>query len=358
MSAAAIAPDLTPEPAPSRALLPGDAHKQRVQNSPQFRNGKFRNSIPTPMLVGASPLKITVEFVAKSSAHRRPPRPVPVAQVDLARLATPGDVRATWLGHSTTLLEVDGLRVLTDPVWGMRASPMSFAGPKRFHDVPIALDALPRLDAILLTHNHYDHACAESLRWLAKNSALPIITALGVGPMLESFGWAPERITELDWWQSTRLPGHEVTIVATPARHFSGRGVLDRNRTLWTSFSLIGPHHRLFFSGDSGPSPEFEKIGELLGPFDLTLFEVGAHHPAWGTVHLGPDEALRAHQQVRGKAFLPIHWCTFDLGLHPWVEPIARLAEVAPQQQIRLLTPRPGQTAAPGDAFDTAWWTG
>ena len=241
-------------------------------------------------------------------------------------------MRATWLGHSTVLIEIDGWRVLTDPVWGPRASPSRFLGPKRFQPVPVALRELPPLDAVIVSHDHYDHLDYTTMR-LMRKASVPIITSLGVGAHLEAFGIAPERIVELDWWESHRVPGTDLTLTAGPSQHFSGRGLKDGNKTLWSSFVIQSQRHRVFFSGDTGPTPQHAEIRERLGPFDLVMLEVGAWHPAWGNIHLGPANALAAHTLLGGGPLLPVHWGTFNLALHPWDEPAETLLELAPQDR-------------------------
>lgn len=265
-------------------------------------------------------------------------------------------LRATWLGHSTVLIEIDGVTVLTDPVWGERASPATFAGPKRFQPVPVALDALPPLDAVLVSHDHYDHLCAPTIRALARRQ-VPFITSLGVGAHLEAWGVAPERITELDWWEQAELPGAELTVTATPSQHFSGRGPRDRNRTLWSSFVVQGRRHAFFFSGDTGLTEEYQLIRERLGPFDLVMLEVGAYHPAWGDIHLGPDNALEALALLGGGPFLPIHWGTFNLALHAWDEPAETLLRLAPARGVDLVMPELGRAVEPA-RFERVepWW--
>ena len=263
-------------------------------------------------------------------------------------------LRATWLGHSTVLLEIDGWRILTDPVWGPRASPFSFLGPKRFQPVPVAIKDLPKLDAVLISHDHYDHLDYPSVRALAK-LRVPIITSLGVGKHLEAWGVPAERITELDWWENATLPGG-FTITAAPAHHFSGRSLGDRNTTLWSSFVFKGDKHSVYFSGDTGLSPLFEEIGRRLGPFDLTLMEVGAFHPSWGSVHLGPDNALKAWKQLGSGKFLPVHWGTFNLAMHAWDQPAERLFSLAPEG---LVMPRLGEPLEPAHAEGVVpWWRG
>ncbi|MFB8831824.1 MBL fold metallo-hydrolase [Azotobacter sp. CWF10] len=212
---------------------------------------------------------------------RTPANPLPIIdpRASWARPVETG-LRATWLGHSTVLLEIDGHRVLTDPVWGARVSPLPFLGPKRFHPVPVDIASLPPLDAVLVSHDHYDHLDYPSIRALAK-LRVPFVTSLGVGLHLEAWGVPAKRIVELDWWERTVLPGG-LAITAAPAHHYSGRGLRDRNLTLWSSFALRGERHAVFFSGDTGLSPVFTEIGQRLGPFDLVMIEVGAFHPAWG----------------------------------------------------------------------------
>jgi L-ascorbate metabolism protein UlaG (beta-lactamase superfamily) len=263
------------------------------------------------------------------------------------------------------LLEIDGWRVLTDPVWSERISPVSFAGPRRFQPVPVAIEELPPLDAILISHDHFDHLDLPSVTALAavarrespEHPRPSFYTSLGVGARLEALGIDPARIVELDWWEEARVPASDLVLSAAPAHHFSGRSPLDRNRTLWSSWAIRADRHGVFFSGDTGLTPAFTTIKERLGPFDLVMLEVGAFHPAWGDIHLGPENALIAHRMLGGGAFLPVHWGTFDLALHAWDEPIEALAARAAETGAHVVTPRLGRAIEPAriERIDP-WW--
>lgn len=327
---------------------------ERTLASKQFRDGAFRNpSGKGPGLKG-NPFPVLGEYIFGGN-ERTPTGPLPILRPHehWRRAATDG-LRVTWLGHSTLLLELDGHRVLTDPVFGERASPFSFAGPKRFHPVPASLDELPPVDVVLLSHDHYDHLCAPTIRALAKK-AMPIVTSLGVGAHLEALGVAPSRITELDWEEHVDLRGLRLT--ATPAQHFSGRGAADRNKTLWSSFVIATEHRRVFFSGDTGLTEDFRAIGQRHGPFELVMLEIGAFHESWGDIHLGPKNALTAFQMLGGQALLPIHWGTFNLALHDWNEPAETLLGLAAAQGSRILTPRLGEVFHPAHLEGPSpWW--
>ncbi len=269
-----------------------------------------------------------------------PPGPLPSMSPlqDWSRPAETG-LRATWLGHSTVLLEVDGFRVLTDPVWGERASPVTFAGPKRFQPVPVSIAELPPLDAVVISHDHYDHLDHPTILELARVD-VPFVTSLGVGAHLEAWGVPAARIIELDWWERADLPGG-LTITAAPSQHFSGRGIHDRNSTLWSSLVVRGSRHAVFFSGDTGLTPEYTEIRDRLGPFDLVMLEVGAFHPAWGDIHLGPEHALEALELLGGGNFLPVH-----LGhVQPRAPRLGRSRRDAPQARAR--PPRAPRHASP-----------
>lgn len=328
--------------------------RERMQASPQRRNGRFHNlSKIEPDLKGLAP-PLAAEFMFKG-AQRAPKGALPAHDPRALWQRSPDSgLRVTWLGHSTMLLEVDGVRILTDPVFGDRASPVSFMGPKRFHPVPAPISALPPIDVLLLSHDHYDHLCRSSITELAARP-LQVVTALGVATHLEQYGMPPEHIHELDWHEHIELPG--VRFTATPAQHFSGRGLGDRNHTLWASWVIETSHHKLFFSGDTGLFPELSDIGRQYGPFDLTLLEVGAYHPAWGTIHLGPHNALHAHRMLQGKVLMPVHWGTFDLALHTWDDPAEQLYVAAADGGVRLLLPRLGQPLEPARTGEqTPWW--
>ncbi|MBI2373422.1 MAG: MBL fold metallo-hydrolase [Deltaproteobacteria bacterium] len=331
------------------------ARRERVLGSPRFSEGSFRNTAGVgPGLRKGSHVPVIHEYLF-GRGRRVPLQPLPSEdpRPSWARPPSSG-LRATWLGHSTVLLELDGFRVLTDPVWGERASPSRLVGPKRFQPVPVAVSALPPIHAVVISHDHYDHLDYPTILELSKID-VPFVTSLGVGAHLEAFGVAPERIIELDWWESTELSG--LSITAAPSQHFSGRGPTDRNRTLWSSMIVRGSRHSVFFSGDTGLTPEYAEITSKLGPFDLVMLEVGAFHPAWGDIHLGPDNALEALKLLGGGAFLPVHWGTFNLAIHAWDEPAERLVELAPKHGVQLVMPKLGACVEPAHVEAVApWW--
>jgi L-ascorbate metabolism protein UlaG (beta-lactamase superfamily) len=255
------------------------------------------------------------------------------------------------------LVELDGVRILIDPVWDERAAPTQWAGPKRFFPPPLALEDLPLIDVVLISHDHYDHLGAGTVRRLASMESLRQarwITTLGVGRILSSLGVASTRSIELDWTEKVEIG--PVTIAALPARHFSGRSLFNRFETLWASFALIGPSHRVYYGADSGEWPGFREIGESFGPFDLTMLEIGASDPLWADIHMGPDGAIRSFRALGGHGLLmPIHWGLFDLALHPWRQPIERVFTV---EDLKLWSPAPGMPTevVRVEEIRSDWW--
>lgn len=332
--------------------------RERAVASKQYRDGGFRNTYGFRPELSGNKLPLLNDFLF-GGRSRRPTVTLPVEDPREAWATEPSSgLRVTWLGHSTMLLESAGLRVLTDPVFGLRASPLSFAGPKRFHPTPVTIEQLPELDLVLVSHDHHDHLCPFSVRALAKRR-VPFVTSLGVGAHLERYGVEPALITELDWWEQKTWRGGTLAVSAAPSQHFSGRGLLDRNQTLWSSWVIQTDAHRLFFSGDTGLTDEFVAIRERFGSFDLTMLEVGAWHPAWGRIHLGPANALSALEMLGGGTLLPVHWGTFDLGLHPWDEPAETLLTLAEAAHARVLTPKIGRPFEPSKLEGpTPWWRG
>ncbi len=334
------------------------ARLERMMASPRWTGAQFRNV--HPILPGlrdpnASPPTLT-EFLC--GGERRVPRgPLPsMSPLEGWRRPPGGGLRATWLGHSTVLIEIDGVRVLTDPVWGKRASPSQLAGPKRFQPVPVSLREMPPVDLVVISHDHYDHLDYPTIHELAKLD-LPFVTSLGVGAHLEYWGVRSERIVELDWWESHTLPKSGLTVTATPSQHFSGRGLHDRNATAWSSFVIGSEQHAVFFSGDTGLTTEYQTIRERLGPFDLVMLEVGGLHPSWGDIHLGPKNALEALTLLGGGPFMPVHWGTFALAMHAWDQPAETLLELAPKKGAQLVMPRLGEPVEPAHAERVVpWW--
>lgn len=322
--------------------------------SPQHQDGRFRNVVPTPPTGFWKTLKLAWTVLRDKPADTVPTRPVPVLALTRAQLLAAPDRSVFRLGHSTILLKLRGEFWLTDPVFSERASPVQWAGPKRFHAPPISIEELPPIKGVVLSHNHYDHLDHAAVLQLAGKTE-HFLAPLGVGDQLIAWGVDAAKVQQLDWWQSTVVDG--VRFVATPSQHFSGRGLGDRDKTLWASWTILDGALRVFFSGDSGYFDGFKTIGDKYGPFDLTLMETGAYNAQWPHVHMQPEETLQAHLDLRGKWLLPIHNGTFDLAMHRWHEPFDRITALAADKGVAITTPRMGEALDAGAPHaGSAWW--
>jgi L-ascorbate metabolism protein UlaG (beta-lactamase superfamily) len=334
------------------------ARLERMHASTQWHEDKFDNRLPR---VDGPAADIMTSWLFGKQAHAEPSTAIPTERRTRADydVAPASGLRVTWLGHSTLLVEIDGKRVLIDPVWGERASPFSFAGPKRWYPMPLPLHELPPVDAIVISHDHYDHLDTPTIKALANRfsgDAPLFVVPLGVGADLEMWGVEPGAVIELDWWDDVEIAG--LTITATPARHFSGRWLDDQAQTLWAGYVIASAQHRVYYSGDTALFPELVDIGDKLGPFDLTMIEAGAYDSLWPDVHLGPEQAVFAHRLVGGAVMLPVHWGMFDLALHNWTEPIERVLAEAAKHGVVVRTPKPGGLIdiETRPAADVRWW--
>lgn len=316
---------------------------------------KYQNPVPTHEAGFDKMLPIMWEYIT-NKAESVPLKPLGPFTTDASIYQTPpaSGLRITWMGHSSLLIEIDGKRFLTDPVASNRASFTQLMGPKRFFKYPIPLNELPKLDGIIISHDHYDHFDEHTIRTVAKQN-IPFYTSLGVGQYLKKWGVATNLITEMDWGDTAQIG--DLTITTTPTRHFSGRGITHRNETLWSAFVIKGHTHNIFFGADSGWFNGFADIGEAYGPFDLTMLEIGAYGKNWPDIHMGPLSAVNAHIALKGKQMMPIHWGTFNLALHAWHEPIDILLELAAKEKLTLYIPEPGKpTEVTGENYNSGWW--
>jgi L-ascorbate metabolism protein UlaG (beta-lactamase superfamily) len=332
-----------------RGVLDAD---DRIARSPQFRDGVFHNTVPAALIPPGAAGKIARQMLF-GKQKRRPSATVPLGSVD-AGPRDPRGLYVTWYGHSSALIEIDGRRVLFDPVWSNRCSPSRLAGPRRLHPPPVPLGLLPTLTAIVISHDHYDHLDLPTVRALAAEHDAPFLVPLGVGAHLRRWGVPAARVIELDWDERTEVAG--LTFVATAARHFSGRA-FTRNRTLWASWVLGGSSHKIFYTGDSGYFDGYARIGAEHGPFDATLMQIGAYGEAWPDIHMTPEEGVAAHVELRGDVLIPLHWATFNLALHDWAEPADRVWREAKAREVRLTVPRPGERIDVADPPPVdGWW--
>ncbi|MFI6922716.1 MBL fold metallo-hydrolase [Nonomuraea spiralis] len=336
-----------------RPLSSGPDRVGRMRRSPQFRGGTFFNPMPEPTSLMTTPPAGLLAEMARNKEQRHPAGTIPLRLPPSAPPPADG-VRAVWYGHASTLVEIEGKRVLFDPVWSNRVSPSQLAGPKRHHPLPVDLGELPQVDAIAISHDHYDHLDMATVRSLTRTQKASFLVPLGIGAHLERWGVPLYRIIELDWDEEAEVAG--LRFVATAARHFSGRA-FTRNDTLWGSWVVAGAAKRVFYAGDSGYFQGYRGIGAAHGPFDLTLMPIGAYSPAWPDIHMNPEEAVNAHLDLGGSLLLPVHWATFTLALHPWAEPVDRLWREAKARDVKIVVPRPGEgvDVSAAQAVD-GWW--
>jgi len=326
------------------------ARLERMNQSPERRDGVFVD--PQPIVNDS----FGVFTAWRNASAFTSPGSLAIDPIDPHRFDSPpaSGLRVTWLGHSAVLLELEGVRILTDPMWSDRAGPYSFVGPTRWYPPLIALDRLPHVDAVVISHDHYDHLDMKTILQM-NDWPTRFVVPLGVGAHLEYWGIAPEKIVELDWWENTRIGA--ATITAAPARHASGRTLWDRDAKLWAGWSFASDRHRVFFSGDTGPFPGMREIGERLGPFDVAMIEVGQYGRSWPDWHIGPERAVEAVGMLRGQTMLPIHWGLLTLSFHGWTEPIERTLAAAKEKNVTVATPKPGQSFEPDVAIPRErWW--
>ncbi len=319
-------------------------------------DGVFYNSINTEQDFSFGKFfTIAQRFFFESHPNTEPFGLIPIQPIDLKELNEQQDDVVYRLGHSTILMKLSGQYILTDPMFSERTSPVQWAGPKRFHPVPLDVDKLPNIHTVVISHDHYDHLDEGSIKRLASITEY-FVVPLGVGKYLLDWGVPSENIYEMDWWQSQQFG--EFTFTSTPSQHFSGRGLFNRNSTLWSSWVINSPKHRIFFSGDSGYFDGFKTIGEKYGPFDLTIMENGAYNPDWAMVHMFPAETVQAHMDLNGKAMLPVHNGTFKLSFHHWKEPLEQVSTLGEEKGLQVHTPKMGEPImVDQENLFQKWWS-
>lgn len=327
--------------------------KPKALRSPNLVNGKFQNQLETPMRFSSDDMISMSKEYLNPDSLRKPSERLPVVPIDFSEKLASSFTRIYWLGHSAMLVQMDGKTMLVDPMFGRSPSPLPFAKNERFsEDLPFELDGLPDIDVVLLTHDHYDHLDYATIQAIQDKVAV-FIVPLGVGSHLKRWGVGAERIVERDWGETFDFGSW--TFVCTPARHFSGRSLTDRNATLWASWVVLGETDRLFFSGDGGYGPHFKEIGDAYGPFDFAALECGQYDERWPDVHMQPSETAQAFRDVRADKMLPIHWGAFTLSFHAWFDPAEQMVGLLPREDV--LTPRIGERITLDGRNDTTnWW--
>ncbi|UXR64688.1 MBL fold metallo-hydrolase [Bdellovibrio bacteriovorus] len=366
---------------PAMGTSPGDEEKNRLKKSAQYNPQKheFQNRIPDvleKMRKEAMSAGTLIEFFAGGKG-REPAKRLPEVKPDLQEFLKPSDkLKVIWMGHSTFLLNLSGKIILVDPVFSGSAAPVSFM-VKRFQPPPLSLSELPKIDVIVISHDHYDHLDMQAIKFFADKD-VPFLTPLGVGAHLRGWGIADSRISEFDWWQGTTLDG--VEFIATPAQHFSGRGLRDGNKTLWASWVIRSETHNVFFSGDSGYDIHFKQIGDKYGPFEIAFIENGQYNEKWRAVHALPEESVQAYfdlkaqrffpvhwgmfslafhswRDLKAQRFFPVHWGMFSLAFHSWRHPVDSLVRLAKERGVRIMTPQLGEMVYVDDNYQNVeWW--
>ena len=327
---------------------------QELAKRSVFSKGKFHNTEELPVMLPGSYLKLIRES-RKNRGKRKPGGRIPSTKPVFTHSVADSSCSVIWLGHSMSLIRVSGITILTDPVFSKRASPVSFSGPQSFKlENPLHPEDLPKPDIILISHDHFDHLDHKTIRDHF-NEVSTFLVPLGLRDHLERWGIRPEQIREFDWWEEAMITD-KLSIVATPAQHFSGRRRQD-NHTLWCSWVIRGAGVKLYFSGDTGYGDHFRAIGNKFGPFDLALMECGAYGKYWPNIHMKPEETVQASEDIRASAVLPIHWGKFNMAFHPWKEPIQRFITASEIHKVNYTTPLIGEQIIIGSPLPKkTWW--
>lgn len=336
----------------------GNKGIEQKERSKQFVDGKFQNLVETNMKMSFSESLSVMKAFMKNGENRLPQDTLETLPIDTSMIHNlPNEtLSVTWLGHSTLIITIGGKTILTDPVFSKRASIFQSVGPKNFaYSTSYSVEQLPKIDAVVISHDHYDHLDYATILQL-KKKVKSFFVPLGVSQHLVRWGIDQSQITELDWWENAVLDSN-IVFTCTPSRHFSGRGITDRDKTLWASWVIQSKSKRVFFGGDSGYFYGFKEIGEKYGPFDLTILECGQYNERWANIHMMPEETVQAHIDLKGKSLLPVHWGKFKLSLHSWTEPIERASARAKTDSVSIITPKIGAVVLLDDDIETeAWW--
>ncbi|MDM5327127.1 MBL fold metallo-hydrolase [Neobacillus sp. CF12] len=331
-----------------------NSDRERYRNLDFYNDGKFVNITPTEMKMSFLTILSLMKDSFTGKNARRPNKPIPIS-IDWKKIKSDKE-SLTWFGHSTFLLTIDDKKILIDPMFGPSPSPVPFIGSKRYsEDLLYLIEELPSIDAVIITHDHYDHLDYPSILKL-KNKVNHFFVPLGVGAHLVKWGVGIERISECNWWDE--LDWNGLRIASVPSQHFSGRGLSNRDSTLWSGWVICGKTQRIYTSGDGGYGPHFKQIGEKYGPFDLTLIEGGQYDKRWAAIHMMPEESVQAHLDVKGKTMMLIHWAAFTLAYHSWTDPVERALAAAHEKGVKLIAPRIGETIFLGGSLPTpkSWW--
>lgn len=328
-------------------LLPEASKPQRFTNSETLYNPTFKDTITTLRSY------LNIDKILNFKAPN-----IPVEPMQADAIETEKQDCVYRLGHSTVLLKVDGITILTDPVLGNRASPLDWAGPKRYHALPISVEELPYIDVCLISHDHYDHLDKQTVKQL-HHKVGKFLVPMCVGDHLVEWGVEASKIVEFEWWESMTVD--KIRFVFAPTQHFSGRSYKQRDTSLWGSWAILGTESSVYFSGDSGYFGGFKEVGKRYGPFDLTLIETGAYDENWADIHMFPEQSVQAHIDVQGAVMLPIHNATFDLSYHEWNEPLLRAESEAKRRNVDFVCPKIGEKVIVSELNvrknDERWWS-